>query len=490
MEDAAKIDLEQNCSSLALGLGSKPAETIVPIAGNSNTLKQPDSHSLHNSLMRVVEVHTGEPESIKMLPETDKKQVMPLAISLSTGVQEPNVAMGLKGTAASRSVSAEGAMSGKMLPHSLTSTLEGGCAESASLNVAASMDALPLKGSSRLEDTRAMQPVASAGAHRGELPSSASMVSDGSHVLQLASSAPVVPHTKSETENGLFSSDGGVALKREKVKKRPRQLLQDARTRDLNKSGEKQPVIRWKDVWVAQLIHIRGRMHSTFTSPQRQRVDLWQIVKHEMTNSCHGFDKDSEACRKKWIRVYKEYKDDRYLSNDEKTQKCRFYDLVDFYMGDRVNSLRNIPIHPEFLPMCPDAMHAAKDLMVPPPLPSNDVDVKAIDGGAMVPQASSDTPLIKQVSVSISKKPPLAKKPRVIEKPLSLEKPQPPPVLEAPVVEATSKKPYIKSSVQTMLSELVNIGKEMLQTTREFEKEKLAVLHSIKDTLGKIAKKI
>ncbi|MCO5561944.1 hypothetical protein L7F22_015570 [Adiantum nelumboides] len=489
MEDGAKINPEPNCSSLALDLGSKPLETMLHMTGESNTLKPPDSHSSHNSSIKAVEVNTGKSESINFFPETDKEKAMPLAISLSSGVTEPNVGTGLKGTSGSRPASTEGAISDSMFPHSLNSTLEGGCAESTSSVAAVSMDALPLNDSSRLEDTRAVQPVASAGAHRGELPSSISLASDGTHVLQLAAAAPVAPYTASETENGLFSSDEGVALKKEKIKKRPRQLLQDARTRDLNKSSEKQPVIRWKDVWVAQLIHIRGRMHSTFTSPQRQRVDLWQIVKHEMTNSCHGFDKDSEACRKKWIRVYKEYKDDRHLSNDEKTQKCRFYDLVDFYMGDRANSLRNMPVRPEFLPMCPDAMHAAKELMVPPP-PSNEVDVKVIDVGVMLPPVSSDTSLSKPATVSISKKPPLPKKPRVIEKPLPLEKPQPPLLLEAPVVAATSKKPYMKSSVQTMLSELVNIGKEMLQTTREFENEKLAVLHSIKDTLGKIAKKI
>lgn len=483
MEESEKLDMDQTCSSLALELGSKPLETTPRMTGGADSVKEGDGLLPNSNSNRAAEVDNGELATTKTSSESDKKQVLPLAISLSSGALKPSAAIEVEGTSASQPASAEMAMSDSMLPHNFTSTLEGAPASSKAV---VSMDASPLKENPRLESSSAMQPAALASAHRGELPASMSLASDGSRVLQLAPSAPL-PNTTSETENGLLSTDQERALKKEKIKKRPRQLLQDARTRDLNKSGEKQPVIRWKDVWVAQLIHIRGRMHSTFTSPQRQRVDLWQIVKHEMTNSCHGFDKDSEACRKKWIRVYKEYKDDLHLSNDEKTQKCRFYDLVDFYMGDRANSFRNMPMRPDFIPLCPEAMHVAKELMGPPP-PPNEVDVKAMDGGATVPQVSMDTSLSKPTPVSSSKKPPLPKKPRVIEKPLPLEKS--PPLLDAPAA-ATSKKPlHMKSSVQTMLSELVTIGKEMLQTTREFEKEKLAVLHSIKDTLGKIAKKI
>lgn len=485
MEGGEKPDLGQDSSSVTAQSESKPSETAPQVSAASLTMKQQeDSDMSHRTSSTAAEISSGqrvEHASSKTSLASDEQQSIPSALSAFTCTVLPNAICGLEGSSTLQPAPLAIAVSCSMLP---SSTTPGSCAVPASATDAASLDLFPPKNNPQIEDSCAGQPALSAAV----LPSSTALASDGSQAHQIAPAAvavvgPALPIAPSALEGGLVVSDQGEKpLKKEKIRKRPRQLLQDARARDVKKSSEKQPVIRWKDVWVAQLIHIRGRMHSTFTSPQRQRVDLWQIVKHEMTNSCYGFDKDSEACRKKWIRVYKEYKDDLHLSSDEKSQKCRFYDLVDFYMGNRASGLCSMPMSMP-VPVCPDIMHSAKELTVPPL--TNEVDVKAEDDGATVPHANSNIYVAKHSS--ISKKPPLAKRPRVIEKLPSLEKP--PPLLEAPVA-ATSKKPHMKSSVQTMLSELVNIGKELLQTTREFEKEKLTVLHSIKDTLGKIAKKI
>ena len=59
---------------------------------------------------------------------------------------------------------------------------------------------------------------------------------------------------------------------------------------------------------------------------------------------CRGhpivFDKDSEACRKKWLRIYKEYKDDKNAQlSGNASQKCKFYDLMEFYKASKVNGV-------------------------------------------------------------------------------------------------------------------------------------------------------
>lgn len=325
----------------------------------------------------------------------------------------------------------------------------------------------------------------------GNIPSSVSAPNNSTLTIEgtnrnqpTAASTSVQPNPTLLLEGAHFVPEQGgedLSLNEEdtlKDKKRLKRVSVDSEGRDVNKAKEK---IRWKDVWVAQLIHIRGRMHSTFTNPQRQRVDLWQIVEREMTNSCFGFDKDSEACRKKWLRVYKEYKDDLHLSNKDESQKCRFYDLIDFYMGARAMHNNNINnsnnnnhlLHAEVMPI---SKH--------PPFPHiNEVNVKGEDTGAIILHPNPDG---TKASEGVSKK--QQKRPRVTEKPLIIEKPQQAPE-PAEASSPSTKKAHAKT-VHTMLSELVCIGKEMLQTTREYENEKISVLHSMKDMLGRIAKKM
>lgn len=229
-------------------------------------------------------------------------------------------------------------------------------------------------------------------------------------------------------------------------RKRPRAVSEDVEVHDVDGHVEKQSIARWKDAWVIQLIHIRGRMHKVFSSPQKQRVDLWQAVKNEMAKTCCEFDKDSEACRKKWRRVFKDYKDDRHaiLSGNEKSKKCRFYDLIDSYMRDRVNGICNPPVIAEDrdIPLIKESLMTVREAAIP--LVNEDIEVK-VKGGTSLLHSSLKPHLMGNA---------------------------------------------VPNSIHSMLSELVNIGKEMLQTTREIEEAKLAVLHSLKDTLNEIAKKI
>ena len=52
------------------------------------------------------------------------------------------------------------------------------------------------------------------------------------------------------------------------------------------------------------------------------------------------FPKDSEACRKKWSVIYNDYKRDKALnlkSHSQRSEKCRWFQLVDEFMFDRAN---------------------------------------------------------------------------------------------------------------------------------------------------------
>lgn len=55
---------------------------------------------------------------------------------------------------------------------------------------------------------------------------------------------------------------------------------------------------------------------------------------------CPDFTKDSEACRKKWANIYNEYKEDKannLKSGSDRSEKCRWYLLIDEFMHDRAN---------------------------------------------------------------------------------------------------------------------------------------------------------
>jgi hypothetical protein len=55
---------------------------------------------------------------------------------------------------------------------------------------------------------------------------------------------------------------------------------------------------------------------------------------------CPNFTKDSEACRKKWSGIYNDYKEDKAMdmkSGSQRSEKCRWNQLVDEFMFDRAN---------------------------------------------------------------------------------------------------------------------------------------------------------
>ena len=55
---------------------------------------------------------------------------------------------------------------------------------------------------------------------------------------------------------------------------------------------------------------------------------------------CPDFQKDSEACRKKWTSIYNDYKEDKAMnmrSGSDRSEKCRWYQLVDEFMSDRAH---------------------------------------------------------------------------------------------------------------------------------------------------------
>ena len=69
-------------------------------------------------------------------------------------------------------------------------------------------------------------------------------------------------------------------------------------------------------------------------------VDNWSKVHSKLMSLCPDFPKDSKACRKKWSVVYNEYKEDKAMnlkSGLQRSEKCRWYQLMDEYMYDRAN---------------------------------------------------------------------------------------------------------------------------------------------------------
>ena len=69
-------------------------------------------------------------------------------------------------------------------------------------------------------------------------------------------------------------------------------------------------------------------------------VDNWSRLHTKLISLCPDFTKDSEACRKKWSAIYNDYKEDKAMnakSGSQRSEKCRWYQLVDEFMYDRAN---------------------------------------------------------------------------------------------------------------------------------------------------------
>lgn len=97
----------------------------------------------------------------------------------------------------------------------------------------------------------------------------------------------------------------------------------------------------WKEHWVVHLIRIRGELANVFAAPPKQGVDNWGRLHRALVTNCPDFNKDSEACRKKWAAIYKDYKSDKAAistSGSGRPEKCKWYVLVDQYFFDRAGA--------------------------------------------------------------------------------------------------------------------------------------------------------
>ena len=69
-------------------------------------------------------------------------------------------------------------------------------------------------------------------------------------------------------------------------------------------------------------------------------MDNWSRLHVRLVSLCPEFPKDSEACRKKWSSIYNDYKEDKAMnmrSGSDRSEKCRWYQLVDEFMSDRAH---------------------------------------------------------------------------------------------------------------------------------------------------------
>ena len=69
-------------------------------------------------------------------------------------------------------------------------------------------------------------------------------------------------------------------------------------------------------------------------------VDNWCRLHTKLVSLCPDFTKDSESCRKKWSTIYNDYKEDKALnmrSGSQRSEKCRWFQLVDEFMSDRAH---------------------------------------------------------------------------------------------------------------------------------------------------------
>ena len=107
-------------------------------------------------------------------------------------------------------------------------------------------------------------------------------------------------------------------------------------------------------------------------------VDNWSRLHTKLVSFCPDFTKDSEACRKKWSAIYNDYKEDKAMnlkSGANRSEKCRWYQLVDEFMYDRAN----VVSHAHASAINPDGpvMTATSDANTTWPQPSGDSTSKS-----------------------------------------------------------------------------------------------------------------
>ena len=91
-------------------------------------------------------------------------------------------------------------------------------------------------------------------------------------------------------------------------------------------------------------------------------VDNWSPLHTKLVSLCPDFTKDSEACRKKWTSIYNDYKEDKATnmrSRSKRSEKCRWYQLVDEFMSDRAH----VVSHAHSSAMNPNGLKSASVLV-------------------------------------------------------------------------------------------------------------------------------
>jgi len=66
-------------------------------------------------------------------------------------------------------------------------------------------------------------------------------------------------------------------------------------------------------------------------------VDNWGLLYIELVVACLDFNRSSDACRKKWKKIYDDYKSDydvNGISGNGRASKYKWYSLVDSYMHE------------------------------------------------------------------------------------------------------------------------------------------------------------
>ncbi|MCO5594164.1 hypothetical protein L7F22_048187 [Adiantum nelumboides] len=131
-----------------------------------------------------------------------------------------------------------------------------------------------------------------------------------------------------------MKEEGGAPSKKPKSSKKKTSVDLDE-----EEEGERRTKGQWKDFWVDQLIHVRGGMSEEFNNPQKQGINLWAKIASRLASSTyHDFNKDSEACRKKWAAVLAQYwldKAHNATSGNDRKHTCKWYDVMDEYYHDR-----------------------------------------------------------------------------------------------------------------------------------------------------------
>eukprot|EP00250_Pteridium_aquilinum_P028286 c36903_g1_i1 orf=99-665(-) len=132
-----------------------------------------------------------------------------------------------------------------------------------------------------------------------------------------------------QEEPPVIATDKGSSKERQKESPNSEEHLMKDKKRE-----------NWKDAWVAQLIHIHGSMNDSFSKAPKQGVDQWEKVAMQLASLFPDCDKDSESCRKRWGRVYADFKKDKLhnsISGNDWKVTCQWYDIVDEYMHSRAN---------------------------------------------------------------------------------------------------------------------------------------------------------